>query len=269
MDWSDFFFPFILRYHSQSLFSHFSPITVHLLSSRWAVLRLSISMVHRDRVCIPQQSFPNTYPWPDYLILQREWEFCPYLWSFTPAPFQLYTADWLSWSMLWSQRVIPAKQSTDTHSSDPHFLTRDKTDQRYTLTHGENIIITIYNLGNNVTNVSFLPSWVNATMLWLLVIRKGNVSILGLLIWRLVRRRTRRESFLSRIFWCLKDKINHTRPKWSRKYFGRLPYQLHEYVSQHMEKYAAIFTICCYRRWMIHKNNLLKGNAAMWDKSDI
>lgn len=73
--------------------------------------------------CVPHNSgFSSTYPWPAYLILQREWEFSPYLWSFTPAPFQLYTADWLSWSVLRSQRVILAKQSTDTDSSGPSGL---------------------------------------------------------------------------------------------------------------------------------------------------
>lgn len=35
-----------------------------------------------------------------------------------------------------------------------------------------------------------------------------------------------------------------TRLKWLRKYFGLLPYERHEYINQHMEKYAENFTIC-------------------------
>lgn len=129
MDWSDLFFLFHFRpplllpvaCFIISLQTHCTSCVLSVQScacrSAWSTGTACVS--HNSR-------FPNTYPWPDYLILQREWEFCPYLWSFSPAPFQLYTADWLSWSMLRSQRVIPAKQSIDTNSSDPRFLTGAK-----------------------------------------------------------------------------------------------------------------------------------------------
>lgn len=72
-------------------------------------------------MCIVQQSVFNRYHCPGYLILQWEWSSAP-ICSHLPLLHFNYTVLIGFASMLWSQRVLPGKQSTVTEYSDPDFL---------------------------------------------------------------------------------------------------------------------------------------------------
>lgn len=75
----------------------------------------------RSCMCIVQQSVFNRYHCPGYLILQWEWSSAP-ICSHLPLLHFNYTVLIGFASMLWSQRVLPGKQSTVTEYSDPDFL---------------------------------------------------------------------------------------------------------------------------------------------------
>lgn len=145
MDWSDLFFcfVFVLRSCSQSPVLSFLSRLVYFLRSQCSVLRLPISMVHWDSVCIPQQPFSQHISLAWLSDLAEGVGVLPLSLVIYSCTFSIIHC-WLA--LLKHAEVTQGYSSQTKHRHTlfwPSLSHRGKTDKRRTPTHGENIIITI------------------------------------------------------------------------------------------------------------------------------
>lgn len=99
----------------------FLPHSPHFLRTYSTILCWPICKVQWDRLCVVHQLVFSRYHCPGYLILQWEWSSAPICSHLLLLHFN-YTVLIGFASMLWSQRVLPGKQSTVTEYSDPDIL---------------------------------------------------------------------------------------------------------------------------------------------------
>lgn len=125
------------------LFYHFCPDSVYFLRSQCSVLRLPISMVHWDSVCIPQQPFSQHISLAWLSDLAEGVGVLPLSLVIYSCTFSIIHC-WLA--LLKHAEVTQGYSSQTKHRHTlfwPSLSHRGKTDKRRTPTHGENIIITI------------------------------------------------------------------------------------------------------------------------------